>query len=695
MHRQATLARRLPPPRNNEPRVADASSPPVLATTNPNAGADAGTAPLAPIEAPAPGCDLTAITSCGACDNDCTALQNAGRNTRPESIACVNGACQLGADPCREGYADCDGALGCETALSEAENCGACGNTCAAPLSLCASSGGAFECVADCGAGEQVCDNACTNVDADRNHCGECGRACFNNAGCAAGSCVCGDGFVGDGQLCCRVDQAVMDGACVNLSGGGEACTSDRDCLSGLSCEGNLCCAEQCGENEVCNAGGTACQCAEDATRVNGSCVPRSGLGESCQSSDCEAGLHCVQDLCCTAACEAAASQTCGQTGSCSANGQGCELCSTSTICRRAGCSAQDGEATAQALCDGNGSCRAPEVTDCGGHQCSANLCDTNCNGEDEQCVGGRICVGGDCVAPQCETADDCRPVVGQCTDGRCVQDSIVADATACDPSVTTVTAGRGTLATPYCTPQLAVNHATAFGFAKVLLRGTFTTGAAINGNLAIVGDPALPAVLTGDDTGVAIDVLGALVVSISDVTIEGWSTGIRMAEGSVGKMTRVNIRDSGLNLRLEFGEYTLTDIVVDGGNGVYPRGNVVAQDLVLLDLDIGFVFGGGGDLIFRNSRVERCGASNLAALDIVSASSVTIENSEFIDNPNAIYLTLEDNSVPAHINGNIFENGGEDSTIGCSGNAWFVGDNTFVDGSESFRCTQNRAANQ
>ena len=66
--------------------------------------------------------DLTAVTTCGTCTNDCTADNSMAK--------CTNGRCSIG--KCDDGFDDCDGdaSNGCETALDSADDCGSCGNRC-------------------------------------------------------------------------------------------------------------------------------------------------------------------------------------------------------------------------------------------------------------------------------------------------------------------------------------------------------------------------------------------------------------------------------------------------------------------------------------------------------------------------------------------------------------------------------------
>jgi hypothetical protein len=97
--------------------------------------------------------DVTTVTNCGACGNDCSAGQPA--NT---IAACTLGQCSYA---CRTGFGDCDGDLnddgggGCETNLNSFSTCGSCTNDCATRTNAvgCSSSGQCicrFESHGDC-----------------------------------------------------------------------------------------------------------------------------------------------------------------------------------------------------------------------------------------------------------------------------------------------------------------------------------------------------------------------------------------------------------------------------------------------------------------------------------------------------------------------------------------------------------------
>jgi hypothetical protein len=79
----------------------------------------------------------------------------------------------------------CGGA--CMPVASDPNNCGACGNKCAAGQ-VCVGGGCSGSCLP--GAGQTACAGACVDTGSDNNNCGSCGHACGANQGCVGGSCV-------------------------------------------------------------------------------------------------------------------------------------------------------------------------------------------------------------------------------------------------------------------------------------------------------------------------------------------------------------------------------------------------------------------------------------------------------------------------------------------------------------------------
>jgi hypothetical protein len=110
--------------------------------------------------------------NCGGCGLAC-AVPNA-------TTACSDGACVL--VECNPGFADCTGCpeCGCETNIQSVDNCGSCGNVCAAGAHATAVCEGG-QCHLACDPGFADCSSCeeCGCVD----NCGACGNVCVSDAG--------------------------------------------------------------------------------------------------------------------------------------------------------------------------------------------------------------------------------------------------------------------------------------------------------------------------------------------------------------------------------------------------------------------------------------------------------------------------------------------------------------------------------
>ena len=183
---------------------------------------------------PSNGCETATssdVANCGGCGALCTALNG--------STSCVDGSC---VPLCDSGFGDCDGSPqnGCEAGLvSDPNNCGACGNDCAAPHATTGCVSGACEivycapqyydidknpatgCEYQCSyavPGPETCDGTDEDCDAqidedfdltrDAENCGTCGNAC----GSATGGLCC--------TSACQISNPNNCGAC------GRSCTS-------------------------------------------------------------------------------------------------------------------------------------------------------------------------------------------------------------------------------------------------------------------------------------------------------------------------------------------------------------------------------------------------------------------------------------------------------------------------------------
>lgn len=123
---------------------------------------------------------------------------------------------------------------------------------------------------------------------------------CAPGTACQLGLNLCGTckvtaplgGACGDGGVCGN-DAACVQGLCVRRRHIGETCSATLPCEVGASCPGTTCVGPQfVGEGEVCNQ---ARRCPYRSTCIGGACV-RSGLqGEACTARACATG-RCVTE---------------------------------------------------------------------------------------------------------------------------------------------------------------------------------------------------------------------------------------------------------------------------------------------------------------------------------------------------------------------------------------------------------------
>jgi hypothetical protein len=176
--------------------------------------------------------------------------------------------------------------------------------------------------------------------------------------------------------------------------------------------------------------------------------------GEACSLAESCASLHCVEDVCCDTACEAACvsclaarktsgtdgtcglvpegedpknacaaepAASCGTVGACDGAGE-CTLHARGTICDPASCPTVRSE-DRKDTCDGEGGCDAASVRDCEvGYLCIAGVCQTSCaSSSDCDVERGFACIDEVCRVPggrPCDLAADCE--TGHCADGVC-----------------------------------------------------------------------------------------------------------------------------------------------------------------------------------------------------------------------------------------------------------------------------------
>lgn len=215
------------------------------------------------------------IANCGDCGVSCSPLPNT------INLRCDDGLC---AGDCADGFADCDGTPGCETALGTNRNCNSCLDRC---TGTCAPNmaGPGFVCEpsipvsSTCPGGNQTCGPTCVYLREDRFNCGACGDRCPDGEYCWEGSCtmICGPGHVFCGDNC--VDTTTNPqhcGGCGTFCASGVCNAGVCDGVgSGSGCPMGL---EQCGE---------VCVDTFNDRRNCGSCGHDCGIGGSCESGIC------------------------------------------------------------------------------------------------------------------------------------------------------------------------------------------------------------------------------------------------------------------------------------------------------------------------------------------------------------------------------------------------------------------------
>lgn len=107
--------------------------------------------------------------------------------------------CEFG-DRCAQGFKVCDPGqdkpklLCINTEINET-HCGSCGNGCSPGSEIC-------------------CDGDCVNKNVSLKHCGSCGNGCSPGQKCEEGKCVCSEGTIACGEICCEGGKTCQGGSC-------------------------------------------------------------------------------------------------------------------------------------------------------------------------------------------------------------------------------------------------------------------------------------------------------------------------------------------------------------------------------------------------------------------------------------------------------------------------------------------------
>ena len=332
----------------------------------------------------------TSADNCGACGTSCAGGQ-----------FCSAGSCQV---LCADGESDCNGV--CLLTDSDPANCGACGNACAAGQ-FCDAGACSDDCSGD------VCSDStgveqCVHLDSNPNNCGSCGEACSDRQTCERGTCVtnCAAEFTACGAECVIIKNSASNcGAC------------------GVKCDDGVACVEgKCGvEEPVCTSG--ACLCSDAQTLCGDSCIDTQSNLFNCGDCDkaCVSGQKCTSGSCACDAPEEVCADTCvdkntdeNNCGNCgkvcgvgqTCNSGSCECDGSTTMCTNA-CRDLQTDDNNCGRCDK--SCASDQSCKSGTCECSdgLNLCsdsctnlqtdEGNCGSCGESCVANEQCIGGTC----------------------------------------------------------------------------------------------------------------------------------------------------------------------------------------------------------------------------------------------------------------------------------------------------------
>jgi MYXO-CTERM domain-containing protein len=357
-------------------------------------------------------CERGYLCKAGACLTTCTTTADCDATAGFECTGGLcqvpqAGACQVDLD-CATGHCSdhvcCDTACGqkCNSCLKE--ETGVDTGTCA-PIP--ADQDPANECPDNPNtSGDPACgpDGSCDGVGNCRSFakpstaCGETscvddvitGKLCNGEGICADDSITCAPYLCGDTAACssdCQKDQDChlpdQDGyvgafcnivnnigTCTDKLTDGSPCERKEACQSGF-CTDGLCCNKGCdGQCEACGEKGAEGKCVPVLGDPRGerAVCPEAPADEPCQAASCngKVGDHCAG------------------------------FATSKVKCQDPRC--EDGQATGQGLCDGDGNCGVAAPVECGAYVCGPSQCLTNCDA-DKDCVAGNSCVDHECLS--------------------------------------------------------------------------------------------------------------------------------------------------------------------------------------------------------------------------------------------------------------------------------------------------------
>jgi hypothetical protein len=262
-------------------------------------------------------CDDTCVPNdifnCGECGHDCSGLQNV-----TGKVTCSGGACAIGPSSCLTGFANCsdDPETGCETDITQPDNCGKCRVVCEDGTPVCSKG----KCVSGCpDSTPTLCGGSCADTDSDPMHCGECDNPCTTKAEhaqpvCERGECgfECAEGFMQCFETCVDLEKDNANcGSCNNKCTGGKMCQKGScECPKGLNDCGGTCKADSpqsCGSScevcrseiprakDTCDKGQCGYECSDGLSLCRGECIDTSSDDNNCGLC----GIHCASPKSC------------------------------------------------------------------------------------------------------------------------------------------------------------------------------------------------------------------------------------------------------------------------------------------------------------------------------------------------------------------------------------------------------------
>ena len=240
-----------------------------------------------------------------------------------------------------------------------------------------------------CTPSQTVCGDKCKDLTADRENCGECGKACDKGLFCVAGKCA----------VDCIAGTSACDGKCVSTATDNANCGAcGTKCAAGEVCSGGKCALSCAAPLTECGGGSTSADAGDastDGSTGSRYCANTKTDRENCGAcgTSCKAGEICTDGVC-KLSCGAGLSECSGSCRDLKTDVANCGTCGTK-------CAA--GEVCTDGAC--KTSC-GTGLTECSGKCTNVSFDPLNCGTCGTACATGESCVSGTCkiVCPTEET---------------------------------------------------------------------------------------------------------------------------------------------------------------------------------------------------------------------------------------------------------------------------------------------------